>query len=420
MSGSGAVNITGGRVVLVVTGSIAAYKACEVLRRLQDRGIEVRVAMTRSATEFVSALTFAALSGHRVLTDCFQDTESEPMAHIRWAERCQAFCVVPATADFLARMAAGIADDFASTLHLAVEAPVLVAPAMEDRMWAHPAVRQNLSTLRSRGVSIVDPATGALASGRQGPGRLAEPTVIVEAITGLLSIAEPIAFLAGRRVLVTAGPTREHLDPVRLLTNPSSGKMGFAMAEAARRHGAEVVLISGPSPLPDPVGVETVRVETASEMAAAVLDRAASVEAVVMAAAVADFRPLNPDGQKIKKLEAGRLMMELVPTGDILEQLASLPGERLVVGFAAETSEVEARAQEKMLRKGCDLMVANRVGVEGGGFESDTNEVVILDRLGGRRPVGPASKAQVAESIWQAVGDFRARRAAVSAPRQPA
>ena len=401
----------GRRIVLAVTGGIAAYKACEVLRRLQDCGADVRVAMTRSATKFVSPLTFAALSSHRVIADTFEDDAPERLAHVRWGESCDLFCVVPATADFIAKMALGIAADFPSTLHLTVEAPVLVAPAMEDQMWAHPAVQENICKLRARGVAVVEPEAGYLASGRTGPGRLAEPEVIVEAAASLLApdvIGKP---LGGQRVLVTAGPTREHIDPVRMLTNPSSGKMGYAVAASARRLGAEVTLVSGPTSLPDLPGVHVVRVVSAAEMATAVMKRAEESDVVVMAAAVADFRPVDESSEKLRKAGREALTVELVPTVDILSKVADLPGERLVVGFAAETSDVEERGREKMFRKGCDMIVANRVGVPDSGFEADDNEVVVLDRLGGKAAFGPLSKAQVADSIWEAIVDFRARSA---------
>ena len=405
------------RVVLAVTGSIAAYKACEVLRRLRERGVDVRVAMTRNAAEFVGPLTFAALSGHEVLHDTFAGGHPEKLPHIRWAEECDAFCVVPASADFLAKMALGIADDFPSTVHLAVEGAVLVAPAMEDQMWAHPAVQANLETLRARGVVVVDPGSGPLASGRYGPGRLAEPEAIVEAIVGLLVGAGGRQPLAGLRVLVSAGPTREHLDPVRVLTNPASGKMGYALAETARRLGADVTLVSGPTQLPRPAGVFTIDVVTAEQMRAAVLDRAAAADVVVMAAAVSDFRPVAPLDEKLAKHDPSGLTVAFERTTDILAELAELDdvaGERTVVGFAAETSDLQARAREKLESKRCDLVVANVVGKPGAGFEADTNEVVIVDRLGGRREVGRAAKVEVAAAIWDAVVDFRRRR---SAPR---
>jgi phosphopantothenoylcysteine decarboxylase/phosphopantothenate--cysteine ligase len=365
--------------------------------------------MTRNAAEFVSPLTFAALTGRRVISGSFEDPKPERLAHIRWAKVCSAFCVVPATADFIAKMALGIADDFPSSLHLALDAPVLLAPAMEEQMWAHPAVQGNVETLKARGVTVIEPGVGHLASGGHGPGRLAEPeeivATIVTAITAGTSAARPVS-LRGRRALVSAGPTREHIDPARMLTNPSSGKMGFALAREAHARGADVVLVSGPTFLPDPPGIETVRVVSSEEMADAMVSHAERADFVVMAAAPADFRPAVASTEKIKKQGADKLTLELVPTPDILERLRDVPGQRLIVGFAAETSNLESAAREKLERKGCDLIVANRVGSPGAGFESDLNEVVILDRLGGRTEVTSAPKTQVAVAIWDAAEAF--------------
>lgn len=398
----------GPRVLIAVTGSIAAYKTCEVVRRLRERGVGVRVAMTPNAGRFVSPLTFAALTGHRVLHSSFDDPRPERIAHVRWAEECDALCVVPASADFIAKMALGIADDFASTLHLAFVGPVLVAPAMEDQMWLHDAVQRNVATLGERGVRIVEPASGPLASGRHGPGRLAEPPVLVEAIMELLGEAGGES-LRGLRILVSAGPTREHFDPVRVLTNPSTGKMGYAVAAAAAGQGAEVTLVSGPTQLSEPAGVTIHRVVDAEQMRDAMLRHAADADVVVMAAAVSDFRPLERSGEKLKKGDGRGLRLELEPTPDILAALSALPEKRTLVGFAAETSELERRAGEKLERKGCDLIVANLVGGEGAGFADDTNEVLILDRLGGRAEVGRSPKSDVARAILDAVVRYRAR-----------
>ena len=407
----------GPRVLLVVTGSIAAYKACEVVRRLQDRGVDVRVAMTRNAGEFVSPLTFAALSGHRVLVSSFDDERPERIPHVRWAEECDAYCVVPASADFIAKMAGGVADDFASTVHLAFEGPVLVAPAMEDQMWLHPAVQENVDTLRGRGVAIVQPATGPLASGRHGPGRLAEPADVVDAIMEVL-VTEPAARpLDGLRVVVSAGPTREHFDPVRVLTNPSTGKMGYAIAAAACRLGADVTLVSGPTEIAGPAGIEIVGVVSAEEMCAAMLEAAAGADVVVMAAAVSDFRPRVSMDEKLKKSAADEMSWDVERTPDILEQLRRLGGERTLVGFAAETSDLEARARQKLERKGCDLVVANIVGGVATGFAADTNEVLIVDRLGGRLTAGPAAKTDIAAAVMDAVLGFR-QRLGVASPEK--
>jgi len=399
--------VPGPRVLIAVTGSIAAYKACEVVRRLQDRGIDVRVAMTPNAARFVSPLTFAALSGHRVLSSSWDDEHPERIAHVRWAEECGLMCVAPASADFIAKMALGIADDFPSTLQLAFDGPVLVAPAMEDQMWLHPAVQTNVATLRGRGVEIIEPESGPLASGRHGPGRLAEPPVIVEAIMRTLLERPAIGALEGLSVLVSAGPTREHFDPVRVLTNPSSGKMGYALAAAARRLGARVALVSGPTAIADPAGVDTVRVIDAQAMRGAMLDRARDADIVVMAAAVSDFRPVEASADKLKKEDGAGLTLAVERTPDILAELAALPGERTVVGFAAETGELEERARAKLERKHCDLIVGNLVGGAGSAFAGDINEVLILDRLGGRVAVGPAPKAEVAAAVFDAVIAFR-------------
>jgi phosphopantothenoylcysteine decarboxylase/phosphopantothenate--cysteine ligase len=405
----------GPRVLLAVTGSIAAYKACEVARRLQDRGVEVRVAMTPNATRFVSPLTFAALSGHRVLHSSFDDDRPERIAHVRWAEECDVFCVAPASADFIAKMALGIADDFPSTLHLASAAPLVVAPAMEDQMWLHAAVQHNVGLLRERGATLVEPPVGPLASGRHGPGRLAEPPAIVAAVMAALVAAGTDAPLAGHKVLVSAGPTREHVDPVRVITNPSTGKMGYALAAAARRQGADVTLVSGPTELPPPPGVELVRVLDAEAMKDAVLQHAAGADIVVMAAAVSDFRAAERSDEKLAKETGQGLTLQLERTPDILAALRDLPGERTVVGFAAESSDLEARARAKLERKGSDLIVANLVGRPESGFGADTNEVVILDRLGGRSVAGPATKAEIASAVLDAVVAFR-RRLGVARP----
>jgi len=409
--------VPGARVLIVVSGSIAAYKACEVIRRLQDGDVEVRVAMTPNAAEFVSPLTFAALSGHRVLVSSFDDERPERIAHVRWAEECDAFCVVPASADFIAKMALGLADDFPSTLHLAFNGPVVVAPAMEDQMWLHAAVQQNVDTLRRRNVKIVQPGTGPLASGRHGPGRLAEPPEIVDAIMETLAGEPSAGALTGVRVLVSAGPTREHFDPVRVLTNPSTGKMGYAVASAALRLGAEVTLVSGPTEIAEPAGVEIRHVVDAEQMKDEMLVHAAGADVVVMAAAVSDFRPAVRSDEKLEKTDDGGLCLQVERTPDILEALRGIAGERTLVGFAAETSNVEERAREKLERKGCDLIVANRVGSAGAGFAADTNEVIILDRLGTRAAVGPAPKHDVAFAILDAVIDFR-RHAGVAGPEK--
>lgn len=394
-------------VVVAVSGGIAAYKACEVVRRLRDHEIDVRVALTDAAARFVGPTTFAALSAHRVVASLFEDSRPEEIAHVRWAEACDLLCVAPATADFLGKMAHGLADDFPSTLHLAVTGPVMVAPAMEDDMFRHPAVQENLRALRQRGVGIVGPDRGALASGRQGPGRMASPAAIVDTALRMLEAGGVVPWLAGHRVLVTSGPTREPLDPIRVFTNRSSGRMGHALAAEAALLGAQVELVSGPTGLEAPAGVSTHQVETAAEMADAVRDLAPDCDIAVLAAAVCDFAPAERRRRKIKKGGSEDLQVGMARTEDILGSLRERHPELLLLGFAAETEELEARARAKLESKGCDLIVANRVG-EGGTMGSEDGEIVILDRRGGRERVGRRPKSVLAARVWEAVRSFEA------------
>ncbi len=396
------------QVVLVVSGGIAAYKACEVVRRFRDVDADVHVAMTRAATKFVASQTFAALSGNRVVASLFEDPAPEEIPHVRWAERADLVCVAPATANFIAKMAHGIADDFPSTLLLAAAGRVLVAPAMEDDMYGQPAVQRNLELLRERGVQVVGPGDGALASGRQGPGRMSEPSEIVTVAVPLLGEGAKVRPLQGTTVLVTAGPTREALDPVRVLTNRSSGKMGYAIAAEAAALGARARLVSGPTCLPDPPGVLVERVESASQMAAAVFDAVDGCDIAIMAAAVCDFTVPVPAADKIKKAGSDSLQLELARTVDILAALGARSAPPLLVGFAAETRDLEAQARGKLEQKGCDLIVGNLVDAVGRGMGADQNEVVILDRRGGRAQVGPAPKAAIARAVWEAVLAYRA------------
>ena len=395
------------RAVLAVTGGIAAYKACTLVRRLRDRGFEVRVAMTRSATAFVSPETFAALSANPVAIDLFDPNSVHEIRHARWARECDLFCVAPATANFVAKMALGVGDDFPSTLHLAVNCPILVAPAMEDDMFRNPAVRANLARLRERGVHLVGPDSGTLASGRCGPGRMSEPEDIVRRAVALLVSSDPR--LVGRKVLVSAGPTREHLDPLRVITNLSSGRMGYAVAGEAADRGAEVVLVSGPCASMPPAGVRVESVESAAQMMRVLHEEAPNSDVIVMAAAISDWRPLKSSKQKISKSNTGELSIDLVRNPDILSSLSQLKGARTMVGFAAETADLEVRATAKLHNKGCDLIVANLVGVEGTGIGADQNTVFIADRCGGHRNFGPAPKTEVAVEIWNAVLDFEAQ-----------
>ncbi|MBE3598898.1 MAG: bifunctional phosphopantothenoylcysteine decarboxylase/phosphopantothenate--cysteine ligase CoaBC [Limnochordaceae bacterium] len=394
-----------GRTVLVgVTGGIAAYKAVEVVRRLASWGAEVHVLMTRAATQLVGEATFRELSYHPVITDLFEPHPEVVMSHVTLARRADLLCVCPATADVIAKMAAGIADDALTTTYLACSAPTLVVPAMNSAMYEHPATQENLGRLRARGVTIVGPARGRLATGHEGLGRMEEPEHVLEEVRRILY---PVKDLRGRRILVTSGPTREPLDPVRFLSNRSSGKMGHAIARLARWRGADVVLVTGPTALEPPFGVETVRVETGEQMRQACLDRAGEADAIIMAAAVADFRPRSPAPTKIKKDDlvahsAPLLTVALEPTPDILQELARRrrPGQ-ILVGFAAETGDLEALARRKLAAKGVDLIVANDVTRPGAGFESDTNAALLLGADGTRVDVPLVTKEALAERILE-------------------
>ncbi len=392
------------RIVLGVCGGIAAYKAAEVARRLQERGFRVQVAMTASAREFVTPLTFAALTNEKVVTDLFatasgDETLQSAIEHIEVARAADLLLIAPATADMLAKLALGLADDFLSTMHLAYTGPILVAPAMNVNMWNHPATQRNLRTLRERGVQVIEPEEGDLACGMTGPGRLAEPEAIAAAADQLLAGGSD---LAGATVLITAGPTREPVDPVRYLSNRSSGRMGYALAAEARSRGARVLLVSGPTALPTPAGVERIDVETAAEMYEATVSRIEQADAMILAAAVADYRPACSASQKVKKSAApGALELEL--TQDILAECGRRKGERLLVGFAAETEHLEANAREKLERKGCDLLVANLVGREGTGFDAAENEGLLLHREGLVETLPRESKPAMARRILDAV-----------------
>ncbi|MFP5237943.1 MAG: bifunctional phosphopantothenoylcysteine decarboxylase/phosphopantothenate--cysteine ligase CoaBC [Acidobacteriota bacterium] len=369
------------RVTVGVAGGIAAYKAAELVRALQRQALEVHVVMTQSACRFVQPLTFAALSGHKVITSLWDDTGSaqgtaeSSIEHIGEAQGTEALIVAPATADILAKFAHGIADDFLTTMYLATTAPVLVAPAMNVNMWNHPATQANLQVLRERGVRVVEPGSGDLACGMVGPGRMAEPEAIAEVVVNVLGRRHD---LAGETVLVTAGGTREAIDPVRFVGNRSSGKMGYALAEAAQARGAKVILISGPSPVYPPSHVELVKVTTADEMRDAVLERMTDASMVIKAAAVADYRPVTTSEQKLKR--SGPLTLELAPTEDILaEVVRRRKAGQLIVGFAAETENRVENGRAKLLRKGADAIVINDVSGTRG-IEADTNAATFLTR----------------------------------------
>jgi phosphopantothenoylcysteine decarboxylase/phosphopantothenate--cysteine ligase len=389
------------RITLGVTGGVAAYKAAELVRLLQQDGFTVQVVMTRGAREFVTPLTFAALSGQKVITDLFEKSaEGEAnlesaIEHIAVAQRTDLLLIAPATADIVARFARGIADDFLTTLYLATTAPVVVAPAMNVNMWNHAATQENIETLRRRGVRIVNPDEGYLACGMTGVGRLAGQQEIVAAVRETLHAQKD---LQGQTILITAGPTCEDLDPVRYLTNRSSGKMGYAVAEAAVRRGAKVLLVSGPVNLETPAGVERIDVRTAKEMHRAVAEKFPECSIAIFAAAVADYRPVETAGEKIKR-NREMLSLMLEPTPDILASVASRKGVAIVVGFAAETQNVAENARKKLAAKSADLIVANDVTAEGAGFDHDTNIVTLFSRDGRDLPLPKLSKAEVAQRI---------------------
>jgi len=395
---------TGPRVLLGVGGGIAAYKSAELVRRLRERGCEVRVALTPSAAAFVAPLTFQALSGHPARTTLLDPEAEAGMDHIelaRWADR---LLVAPATADLIARLSAGIADDLVTTLALASSAPLFLAPAMNQAMWRHPATQANVETLRARGAHVLGPAEGSQACGDSGPGRMLEPDAIADLVV-CSSAGTASGALAGAQVLVTAGPTREPLDPVRYLGNRSSGRMGYALAEAIAQLGARVLLVSGPSALAAPPGIERVMVETALEMHAAVMERVADCDLFIGTAAVADYRPAEPAADKIKKSETG-LTVRLIPNPDILAEVAARPRPPYTVGFAAETDarQLETYARGKLGAKGLDLIAANRVGGDRGGFEHDENALVVL-WADGRREFPLMPKPRLARALAELIAE---------------
>jgi phosphopantothenoylcysteine decarboxylase/phosphopantothenate--cysteine ligase len=404
------------RVLVGVGGGIAAYKAAELVRALQQRGHEVQVILTRAAQEFIQPLTFAALTGRKVITALFsqdsaQDTLASAIEHIAVAQENDVLVVAPATADLLAKFACGLADDFLSTLHLAFAGPVVLAPAMNNVMWAHAATQDNIETLRRRGCAIVDPDEGWLACGTIGAGRLASPERIAAEVDSLISTKRD---LEGESLLITAGPTQEAIDPIRYLSNRSSGKMGYAIAEAAARRGARVVLVSGPVNLPPPPNIEVISVRTAQEMRKAVLDHLDPATIIIKAAAVADYYLAKVPQQKLKKT-ATRLSLELDPTPDILAEIGQQKGDRLLIGFAAETENLLEEARRKMISKKCDMLVANLVNRDGLGFESEQNEVDIITRSGQTVHAGPADKREIAARILDQVALLRLSLHAVDA-----
>ncbi|HUK60971.1 MAG TPA: bifunctional phosphopantothenoylcysteine decarboxylase/phosphopantothenate--cysteine ligase CoaBC [Stellaceae bacterium] len=399
--------LEGRRILLVISGGIAAYKGLDLIRRLRERGAAVRVVMTAAAERFVTPLAASALSGERVYDDLFSLTDESEMGHLKLAQDADLVVVAPATADLLAKMATGLADDLASTALLATTRPILVAPAMNTRMWENPATRENLARLEARGVRRVGPASGPLAEGEVGPGRMAEPTDIAAAAEEILRAS---AILGGRRALVTSGPTHEPIDPVRYIANRSSGKQGHAIAAALARHGAATVLVSGPTAEADPPGVRVVHVTTARDMLAA-CEAALPADVAVCAAAVADWRA-EEAAQKIKKKGAPPAL-KLVENPDILARLSAAGNARprLVVGFAAETENLVANAREKRAKKGCDWILANDVSAAGGVFGADANTIHLVS-ADGVEDWPPLSKRDVGERLAQRIARFFARSAA--------
>ena len=400
-------------IVLGVSGGIAAYKSAELVRLLTARGHHVRVVMTKAAQRFIAPLTFASLSGHNVITDLFEENAStspeKAIEHIAVAQQADLLLVAPATADVLAKFAHGIADDFLTTIHLAFNGPVVAAPAMNSNMWAHPATQANVAQLVARGVTIIEPEPGELACGMVGPGRLVEPERIAEAAELALH-GKPAAGadLVSETILITAGPTCEPLDPVRFLSNRSSGRMGYALAEEARARGARVILVSGPVSLAPPRDCELVSVETAEQMHQAVLERLSEATVFAAVAAVADYRPRTAASAKLKK-QTEFLTLELERTPDILQEVGRLKGNRTVIGFAAETNDVVEHARAKLVAKNCDLIVANPVGSEaaGTGFGSSQNQGWLVDAGGETVRLPPMAKREMASRILDRVAELR-------------
>lgn len=383
------------RIVLGVTGGIAAYKAPDLVRRLQDSGAEVRVILTPNAARFVSALSLAAVSNHPVIVDQWGDSSHGGVDHIEIARWAELLLIAPATANIIAKLAVGIADDALSTFALAHRGPLMIAPAMNTFMLAHPTVVQNIATLRHRGVHVIQPDSGLLACGDEGEGRMPDPPIIVEHVQRLLEPRD----LAGKKILITAGPTREPIDAVRYVSNRSSGKMGYALAEAAQARGAVVTLVSGPTSLRVPPGIEFAGVNTAEEMYRAVLEHLNGQDVIIKAAAVADFAPSDPQSNKIKKADKDELMIRMRRSPDILEEVARRKNGAVLVAFAAETDSLEENAREKLRRKGADMIVANNVSDASIGFDSDENEVLVIAADGSATKIDKAPKLVVANRI---------------------
>lgn len=398
-------------IVLGVTGGIAAYKACHICSRLQQKGAQVKVIMTRAATRFVQPLTFQTLSHHHVYVDVFEEENPEVVAHIDLADHADLVLVAPATANIIGKLANGIADDMLSTTLLATEAPIWMAPAMNGHMYAHPAVQENMEKLMQRGVKFIDPHSGMLACGYVGKGRMAEPEEIISLVEDYFQTEPALTWWEGKKVLVTAGPTQEPLDPVRFISNHSSGKMGYALAGQLLEAGAEVILVSGPTkerPPQDP-RLTLVKVVTAEEMYQAVMERFSHVDVVIKAAAVADYQPVEKAAHKMKKKEE-ELIIRLKRTKDILAELGRLKERQILIGFAAETDDVETYAKTKLKQKNLDFIVANDVSQEGIGFHSDANAVTIFSRQGDKVDIPVMSKKDVAYQILKVVAESYAHK----------
>ena len=387
-------------VILAVCGGIAAYKSVEILRLLKKHKADVRVIMTQSAQWFVGALTFEALSGQPVFKDMFQEASEASFRHIEWAREADGVIIAPATANMIGKLANGIADDPLSTFMLAVSSPVLLCPSMNTHMYASKAVQRNLDRLRSDGYVVLDPGFGQLACGTTGPGRLPEPEEIIDRFFACLSPKD----FQGKKILVTAGPTIEPIDPVRFISNPSSGKMGFAIARAAEHRGAEVVLISGPTGLRDPIHVTTIKVRTAAEMARAVFQQMDLADVIIKSAAVSDYRPEKTEAHKVKKGK-NELVLRLQPTQDILKTLGERKQHQVLVGFAAETADLEKNATQKLAEKNLDLIAGNLVGSADSGFESDTNSVTLFFKDGSREILPLMEKTEVAHILLDRIRD---------------
>jgi len=406
-------SMRGKTVVVGITGGIAAYKMCETVRLLVQTGATVHVILSRAGAEFVTPLTLQTLSGNPVARGIFDLTAESEIGHIRLADSADAVLIAPATANVLAKLALGIADDLLTTVTLATRAPLLVAPAMNVHMYENPIVRENIARLSAAGRIVIEPDAGFLACGYEGTGRLPDPPVLVEEVAAAVSAKD----LAGRQIVVTAGPTWEALDPVRHIANRSSGKMGFALARVARRRGAQVTLVSGPTALPAPRGVDVVRVTSACEMEQAVLAHAPAADCVIMAAAVGDYRPVEVARHKIKR-GRGNLQLPLTPNPDILARLSALPGARVLVGFAAETRDLVANARRKLQAKGVQLMVANDVSAEGAGFDVDTNIVTLLERSGRVDRLQKMSKEELAGIILDRTRELSTPRRRPATPQR--